>query len=76
MATDGSNALALTANLNCMSWLRESEGGSILKKKQWRLIVEIGGVAAVVVSLLVVVFELQQNTAAIRGATIDAVAER
>ena len=59
-----------------MSWLRESEGDSILKKKKWRLIVEVGGVTAVVVSLLIVVFELQQNSAAIRGATMGAVAER
>ena len=47
-----------------------------MKKKKWRLIVEIGGVAAVVASLLVVVFELRQNTAAIRGSAISAVAER
>jgi len=47
-----------------------------MKRKKWRLIVEIGGVAVVVVSLLVVVFELRQNTAAIRGATLGAVAER
>jgi len=47
-----------------------------MDSKKWRLVVEIGGMTVVVVSLLVVVFELQQNTAAIRGATLGAVAER
>jgi len=55
---------------------KPEHGGNIMKRKKWRLIVEIGGVAVVVVSLLVVVFELRQNTAAIRGSAISAVAER
>jgi len=40
------------------------------------LIVEIGGMAVVVVSLIVVVFELRQNTDALKGATVDAIFER
>lgn len=47
-----------------------------MNERNWRLIVEVGGVAVVVASLLLVVFELRQNTDALRGATLDAITER
>jgi len=47
----------------------------MLSTRKWRLVVEAGGAAIVVVSLLLVVFELRQNTDALRGSTIDAITE-
>ena len=45
------------------------------RREKWRLIVEAGGAAIVVFSLLLVVFELRQNTDALKGSTIDAITE-
>lgn len=46
-----------------------------MNNSKWRLIVEGGGIAFVVVSLLLVVYELRQNTNALRGSTLDAITE-
>jgi hypothetical protein len=47
-----------------------------MNDRKWRLIVEVGGIAVVVASLMLVVFELRQNTNALRGSTMDAITER
>ena len=47
-----------------------------MSNQKSRLIVEVVGIIVVVVSLLIVVFELRQNTDALRGATLDAITER
>ena len=47
-----------------------------MKSLNWRLVAELVGLTAVFVSLLVVVFELRQNTSALRGSTLYAVTEQ
>ena len=47
----------------------------MLRSRKWRLIIEIGGAAIVVFSMMLVVFELRQNTDALKGSTIDAITE-
>lgn len=47
-----------------------------MSNKVWREYAEIAGIAALVISLLLVVFELRQNTNALQGATTDAISER
>ena len=46
-----------------------------MSNQKWRPVAEVGGMLVVVASLLIVVYELRQNTDALRGSTIDAVTE-
>jgi len=47
-----------------------------LGTKQFREYAELIGIAALVISLVIVVYELRQNTNALQGAATDAISER
>jgi hypothetical protein len=55
---------------------REIEGGASMSLQKWSLLTEIAGSAAVVATLVVLIVQVKENTAAIEATTRESVAAR